>query len=44
MISVLDYGAGNIGSVIRMFERAGGESQRIGLHGEAVLGRAKGRT
>jgi glutamine amidotransferase len=29
MISVLDYGAGNIGSVIRMFERAGGEAQRI---------------
>lgn len=29
MISVLDYGAGNVGSVIRMIERAGGKAQRI---------------
>lgn len=29
MISVLDYGAGNVGSVIRMIERAGGAAQRI---------------
>ena len=29
MISVLDYGAGNVGSVIRMIERAGGVALRI---------------
>jgi glutamine amidotransferase len=29
MISVLDYGVGNVGSVIRMIERAGGSAQRI---------------
>lgn len=29
MISVLDYGAGNVGSVIRMIERAGGQAIRI---------------
>jgi len=29
MISILDYGAGNTNSVIRMIERAGGQAQRI---------------
>jgi len=29
MISVLDYGAGNANSVIRMIERVGGKAQRI---------------
>jgi glutamine amidotransferase len=29
MISVLDYGAGNVESVIRMIERAGGSARRI---------------
>lgn len=29
MISVIDYGAGNVGSVIRMIERAGGEARRV---------------
>jgi glutamine amidotransferase len=29
MISVLDYGAGNVESVIRMIERAGGAARRI---------------
>lgn len=28
-ISVLDYGAGNVSSVIRMIERAGGQARRI---------------
>ncbi len=28
-ISVLDYGAGNVNSVIRMIERAGGQARRI---------------
>lgn len=30
MIAVLDYGVGNVGSVIRMIERAGGAAGRIG--------------
>lgn len=29
MISVIDYGAGNVGSVIRMIEKVGGKAQRI---------------
>lgn len=29
MIGVLDYGVGNVGSVIRMIERAGGAARRI---------------
>lgn len=29
MISILDYGAGNANSVIRMIERAGGQAQLI---------------
>ena len=40
MISVLDYGVGNVGSVIRMIERAGGEAQRI-TSGEEVLAARK---
>src|SRR5690606_3003504 len=28
-ISVLDYGTGNVNSVIRMIERAGGQARRI---------------
>lgn len=37
MISVLDYGAGNVGSVIRMIERAGGTAQRISSPGEVLI-------
>lgn len=29
MISVVDYGAGNVGSVIRMIEKVGGQAQRV---------------
>ena len=29
MISVVDYGAGNVGSVIRMIEKVGGRAQRV---------------
>lgn len=29
MISVIDYGAGNVGSVIRMIEKIGGNAQRV---------------
>ncbi|MBQ5939638.1 imidazole glycerol phosphate synthase subunit HisH [Massilia sp. AB1] len=29
MISVIDYGAGNVGSVIRMIEKVGGKAQRV---------------
>ena len=36
MISVLDYGAGNVGSVIRMVERAGGTVQRISSPDEVL--------
>lgn len=36
MISVLDYGAGNVGSVIRMIERAGGAAQRISSPDEVL--------
>lgn len=36
MISVLDYGAGNVGSVIRMIERAGGAARRIGSAQEVL--------
>lgn len=36
MISVLDYGAGNVGSVIRMIERAGGAVQRIAAPDEVL--------
>lgn len=37
MISVLDYGAGNVGSVIRMIERAGGTAQRISSPDEVLV-------
>ena len=37
MISVLDYGAGNVGSVIRMIERAGGTAQRISTPDEVLV-------
>lgn len=36
MISVLDYGAGNVGSVIRMIERSGGAAQRISSPNEVL--------
>jgi len=36
MISVLDYGAGNAGSVVRMLERAGGNAMRIALPDEVL--------
>ena len=36
MISVLDYGAGNFGSVIRMIERAGGTAQHISTPDEVL--------
>ena len=36
MISVLDYGSGNVGSVIRMIERAGGTAQRISSPDEVL--------
>ncbi|MDP2820540.1 MAG: imidazole glycerol phosphate synthase subunit HisH [Polaromonas sp.] len=39
MISVLDYGAGNVGSVIRMIERAGGTAQRIASPEEVLAAR-----
>lgn len=39
MISVLDYGAGNVGSVIRMIERAGGVAQRISSPDEVLVAR-----
>jgi glutamine amidotransferase len=34
MISVIDYGAGNVGSVIRMIEKVGGRAQRISTASE----------
>lgn len=34
MISVLDYGAGNASSVMRMIERSGGKTQRITISNE----------
>jgi glutamine amidotransferase len=37
MISVLDYGSGNVGSVIRMIERAGGVAQRISAPDDVLL-------
>jgi glutamine amidotransferase len=37
MISVLDYGAGNVGSVIRMIERAGGTAQRISSPSDVLI-------
>lgn len=37
MISVLDYGAGNVGSVIRMIERAGGAARRIASSEEILV-------
>jgi glutamine amidotransferase len=37
MISVLDYGAGNVGSVIRMIERSGGVAQRISSPEEVLV-------
>lgn len=36
MISVLDYGAGNAGSVVRMLERAGGNAMRIASPDEVL--------
>lgn len=39
MISVLDYGAGNVGSVIRMLERAGGRAQRVASPEEVLVAR-----
>jgi glutamine amidotransferase len=36
MISVLDYGAGNAGSVVRMLERAGGKTLRIASPDEVL--------
>lgn len=36
MISVLDYGTGNVGSVIRMLERAGGMAHRIATPEEVL--------
>jgi glutamine amidotransferase len=39
MISVIDYGAGNVGSVIRMIEKVGGSAQRVSTPLE--LGHAK---
>ena len=39
MISVLDYGAGNVGSVIRMIERAGGIAHRITCVEEVLAAR-----
>ena len=37
MISVLDYGLGNSGSVIRMIESAGGRAQRIATPDEVLM-------
>lgn len=37
MISILDYGAGNVGSVIRMIERAGGNAKRISSPDEVLV-------
>jgi glutamine amidotransferase len=37
MISVLDYGACNVGSVIRMIERAGGSAKRISSPDEVLV-------
>ena len=34
MISVIDYGAGNVGSVIRMIEKVGGKAQRVSTAAE----------
>lgn len=34
MISVIDYGAGNVGSVIRMIEKIGGKAQRVSTAAE----------
>jgi glutamine amidotransferase len=34
MISVIDYGAGNVGSVIRMIEKVGGSAHRVSTAGE----------
>lgn len=39
MISVLDYGSGNIGSVIRAIERAGGKAQRVTTAAEVLAAR-----
>lgn len=39
MISVLDYGAGNANSVIRMIERAGGQANRISTSDELLSAR-----
>lgn len=36
MISVLDYGSGNVGSVINMIERAGGSARRISTPEEVI--------
>ncbi len=36
-VDVLDYGAGNVGSVIRMIERAGGTAQRISSPSEVLI-------
>jgi glutamine amidotransferase len=36
MISILDYGAGNVGSVIRMIDKAGGNSKRITSESEIL--------
>ena len=37
MISILDYGACNVGSVIRMIERAGGNAKRISSPDEVLV-------
>ena len=34
MISVLDFGAGNVGSVIRMIEKVGGSARRVSRPGD----------
>ncbi|PUA27590.1 MAG: imidazole glycerol phosphate synthase subunit HisH [Cellvibrio sp. 79] len=36
MISILDYGAGNTNSVVRMIEKVGGKSQRVSTPGEIL--------
>lgn len=36
MISVIDYGVGNVGSVIRMIEKVGGSAQRVSTSRELV--------
>lgn len=40
LISVLDYGSGNIQSVIRMLEKAGGKAQRISTPAEVLEAQA----